>query len=267
MRSSPLVVLAMFAMTGCVTTRIVERPAVDKVHKVAIVSVYSNYQIGHVGGSSGPMGEAQGLASMFGGKKDKNEAADRVGFGGTTLVEFAERELRDQLAKVSGWEVIEPKDFVNQSYFKEFVAKGDQKTGAEKMTLSETSTRHPQLAKFPILVKNAAKEAELKELAAKIGADAVVVLSLNIAYDTSSGIGSTGTALAVVNPNLLIVNNQGQLTVHEIGDYKFRSKTTVAMVGGSIIFNKKSEGMFEEAIGTGLAYYPTRINKDLEETK
>jgi hypothetical protein len=248
----------------------VKKPEVDIVKKVAVVSVYSNTGVKNLKGDS-ETSKIAGMANMFGmtgnnSKAGESEAAKLLDFGGTRLVEHAIGEIEKELTRVKGWKVVPASEFVDNPAYQKFATAMDDQIREEQGVMRKISgpafVTVPRMAAMPYGLKDADRNAKLKQLAADLGVDAVAVLKLNIAYTPSTAIGNHGTAAAAISSNLDIVNRNGETAVlGSLGE--IRSSDTVAMIGGSIIFNEKTEGIFKQAITKTASIYSDRINKDL----
>lgn len=258
------------AITGCVTTSMVKKPEADSVKTIAVVSVYSNTGVKNLRGES-ETSKIAGMANMIGlsgnnSKAGDSDAAKLIDFGGTRLVEHAISEIERHLERVKGWKVVAASNFVDNKAYQNFTINMDDQIREEQGVMRKISGPQfvtvPRMAAMPYGLKENQRNDLLKQLARDLGVDAVAIMKLDIAYAPSTAIGNHGTAAAAISSKLEIVNKEGGTAV--LGTLQeIRSSDTVAMMGGSIIFNEKTEGIFKQAITKTAEIYSDKINKDI----
>lgn len=269
----------LLALSSC-SYKMVKKPAINPVKKLAIVSVYSNRGLYNLSGGGG-LGEGLSmLGSMIGKKSDKEEkTALRQDFGGTRLVEHAHQQYAQALGQVPGWQVVPFTNLKEDQNYRSFVEKKQadlQVLGKGIAKLHETQfTVVPEMTWFDLgnrLEKNQ-QVLELAELCGKLNVDAVIVIKMDFGYESHMGVGKigggmTGSATASVATDLAAVTRDGRFgilsqPVKRGSGQRFKSSGKTVMVVGNVPFDEKTEKMFQEATSNNVADYKQKINQQL----
>ena len=258
--------------TGCVTTTIVQKPAVERVHKIAIISLYAPATIRNEDGPSATE-KASGWAATLGmsgkgGSKDGEGGKSLIDFGGTRLVDAGLAEIRTQLASFKNWQVLDPKTYVNTPAFVAFNNEAEKRAVKQLGFIGGLGRKQYVTPEgLPLIMLGAQKTEDKKEwvaLAKAIGADALAFVSMRMSYRPSTSIGGNGTASLLVVTDLDVVTPDGEYAIKAPSQgIKSMSDDTVGMVAGSILFDQKTESLFRDTVKKTAAVYQERIAKEL----
>ena len=248
--------VASLCITGCAS--IVRKPEVDVVKKVAIVSLYANQDLYKLADNKSIGGGFSFLKKAVDGKdQDNSDQDNRV-----RLAKFAYDEFVANLGKVPGWEIVPADKIVGNGFYQ---AMGKTKTGSNALgAVGDFATRMHQ-ASFATPPKMWAipsdsdqwdnrRATEMTELCKKLGVDAVAVVHMDWAYESSFALVGTGTAKASVAASTKVWTRDGKFGVyfpdrkpHQSGD-RFQSDRSMAMVSGKIFMTADNEVAYQEAI-------------------
>lgn len=269
-RLTGIVVLLLLPLlfTGCGTPRMVNRPQVNDVNKVAVVSVAATRGIHPVEGES-KVGQMSAVASMA-----SDEGDESGPFGGHTLVNEAVGIFTAELDKVEGWTSVLPSEFTDSEAYDDFVQDIESGESSAPGLVRSLGTANFIHAEGMPLVMYTSKEqrARAGELAQALGVDAVAVTYLDVAYEASTSIGGTGTAAAAVGADLVLINSDGKVAAttrnYRDADARFRepSEETTGMAAGEITYNEEVEDMFLSSIQKTAAEVRRHLNTDLKKT-
>jgi len=258
----PLLVAAIpFALTAC--SSIVRHPQVDGLKKIAIISLYTNQDIPKVGGGGKNGGGAAALGKMVkAAKGDESEVKPEEMNNRERLAKYALDKYHAALSRVPGWRVV-PTETVTAS--SEYKAMGKVQTenrtiaaiGAFATALQQSAyNTPPRMWAMPFGKENT--HTDPKKLAAlcdKLGVDAVAVVEVDLAYDSSFAVLGTGSAVASVASATKIINKSGEFAVYfpDIakagnGNPRFESEQKMMMLGGRIFMSGETEVAFKQAI-------------------
>lgn len=233
--------------------KILKKPDVNMVKKLAIISVFSNsvvYKTGDDGGS------LAALTSLVSKEDEGSEKKKEKAFGGKRLVNYALRHYTKKLSTVDGWKVVSSDKVVNSKAYNDFKKAVKEQQGA----LGGLATVVDKLA-YAVPTKMIAYPIQgeqfdakmLKKLCKDLKVDAVAVIELDMAYSAYWAVGSTGTAAASVSTAIKAVNSEGKLVIGTLDVTKGEGKRSISegqtpMISGNILFNAKTEKMYKEAI-------------------
>lgn len=254
--------------TGCAVS-MVNKEEVKPVKRIAFISLYADPVLRSEDGPSATE-QASSWANTIGigGDKAKKALADTpVDYGVDAMLQGALKDYQAALGGIKNWQVVEPKEYVNNPAFKAFVAAEEKRWndywGKLSKIMPEPSRRYPGLS-WALDYDGSKKDAlakDLAQLAAAIGVDAVATLSLRPSYSASTAIGGTGTARLKVDNFLEIYNKHGKVAVH--GTFQGRGEDTVAMVNNNILFNDKTKKQLASAVENASSQFKQQIQKEL----
>lgn len=251
--------------TGCAS--IVRKPEVDIVKKVALLSVYGNAVLSDVDTGSSGYGS---MKKLMDGKADPAEQK---------IFDRAHDIYLPEIGKIGKWEVQARKDTTSNADVKAFFDEVQNETkasagvfanmmGVQTMASSDTAP----VVVSPNVWNSDKKLPKIAQICDKLHVDAIAIIELNLAYETSFGfmmksIGSTGQARAAVSSQLRIITREGKYAVvtwpttdsskRGLSDAKFKVEA------GIVTFNDQVEHAFAEAFQVDAANLRSLINSNL----
>ena len=260
-------------VVSCGPPSILKKSPASKVKTFALVSVSANRGVRNIEGK-GKIGGIMALTSLIKSKtedKDKKKDDDAFDFGGNKLIDFAVEAFEEQFSQVKGWQLTSSQQILNSAAYAKFSKNMktyfDDQPGSTLMktaTIAVDGMAHV----FYGGISNDEKQM-LTELAQDLKLDAVVVLTVDMAYAPSTAVGGTGTAAASVGLGVNMVNKFGDHVIEAPNEkkqlFRVRSEETVAMVASNIIYSSAAEAIFKESISMGLAQMKDKINQELSD--
>ncbi|MDH5718633.1 MAG: hypothetical protein OEZ22_13490 [Spirochaetia bacterium] len=257
-----LVPVLILSLNYCAS--MVKKPAVNKVKKIAIISVSANRAVYNTQG-----GGFTGLATLV---ADKESDESPAAFGGATLLKHAEDKFAQKLSEVESWQVINgdkvtanPK-FVEYAKWVEDYRKSKALWNLYKLgTHKIKDTAHSII---PVMEDPEVKK-RLGQLLKDLNVDTIMELNLDIAYYASFAIGGMGAARAIVNARVFALNSDLEIAVDN-GQVRaqgsgYTSSNSTGMVASSIGYNGEVEDMYKEAIEKAAEGYKKIILEELNE--
>jgi hypothetical protein len=256
-----IVLLSAMVMlsTGCAS--IVRKPDINKVTKVAVLSVYANETV-----------------------PEKNGRGTVKDWDNQFRMEVAESALAAAESEVGrlGWQVVSGKDVIQspdyQDAFRPKASTGNETANQALEGLARLAQHvrnnnfftppgmHPiqiggEKGKYNSCVGNGCAEdpkAKLADLAKKLDVDAVVIVELDYCYQGGTfSLGGTGEAKLTAGSNIRAVSRDGQMIIDmdDIprceGKTRSESENSMLMNGGDLIFlsasREKMKAMFTQA--------------------
>jgi len=270
-RLTVVVIAAVSLLFASCSASLVNKPAVNKVKRVAVISVMANRGVHNAEGQS-KVGSMMAVASFL--KKEpkpEDKKAEEVDFGGFKLVNTAVDDFTEELGKVKGWQSVHPSTFWDKPEFVKFSADmkaaGDQQAGGAVGALQALSLSANKLPRMPLMTPEVI--ALIKNFSAAQNLDGVVIIRLDIAYDASFAVGGTGTANAAVGTTLDIINRDGDSAAstgnykNAAGFFRKRSAGSTPMLAGEIIYNESVEKLFLDSIRKDAAFIRETINDQI----
>jgi hypothetical protein len=271
-RLTLLVIAAVSMLFASCSASLVNKPAINKVKRVAVISVMANRGVHSMDTGGSKVGGLMAVASFL--KKEpkpEEKKAEEVDFGGFKLVNTAVDNFTDELGKVKGWQAVHPSTFWDKPDFVKFSA--DMKTAADQQmggvvgALQALALSATKLPRMPVMTPEVI--AKVKEFCAAENLDGVVIISLDIAYDASFAVGGTGTANAAVGTTLHIINRDGD-SAGSTENYqnaktyfRKRSDGSTPMLAGEIIYNEPVEKLFLDSIQKDAVLIRETINEQI----
>lgn len=236
--------------------KITQKPGVEIVKKMAIISIYSNSVPYKLGGGIG----LAALTSLVSKKGDEDK-----GFGGTRLIKYALDMYSTDLNKVRGWVIVPPDEILNAPAYKAFCETIKERRGSLLGGLSKLAAVTPPGMTVYDLSGGVSKLKieEIKNLCNELGVDAVIAIELDIAYEKKGLL----SGIASVSASINAINSKGEwvLKTRRARDNtpRFVSNRKTAMIAGEIIFSNKVEMMFEDAIQKNVMHHVQKIREEL----
>lgn len=253
--SGLLMVSVLLFLMSC-AAKITQKPGVEIVKKIAIISIYSNSVPYKLGGGIG----LAALMSIVSKKGDQEK-----GFGGTRLVKYALDMYSTDLNKVRGWVIVPPDEILKAPAYKAFCETVKERRGSLLGGLSKLAAVTPPGMIVYDLSRGASKLKieEMKNLCNALGVDAVMAIELDIAYEKKGILSGVASVSASINA----INSNGEWALKSIpareNKARFVSNRKTAMVAGEIIFSNKVEMMFEDAIQKNVMHHVQKIREEL----
>lgn len=252
-------------LSSCGSMSIVNKENTTGINKVAIVSLYSNRTIYNRQPSQGGSGYLSGLVALKNIAQNGIKAYDDLNLKDDVLIGHVLTTWSQELSKVNGWTVVPYSKLRENKAFQGFVAKTPPipQEKADKTYISPTGMQ-------PYFLSNGEegpKLVELGKLAKQLQVDAVAVISVDMGYTMSSGIGSTGTAVGAVGANIKIVTKAGEYAVstpeRKKGEEIYETSEKSIAMAGNLAYTPELEAMLKEAVAKTAVYYRTEINNNL----
>jgi hypothetical protein len=243
-----LVPLLLSVLSGC--TSIVMKPDIDRVKKVAILSLYADQKVPHEKG--------MGIVTHWDNKVRLQVAEDAL----TTY--------QKELGRL-GWQVVSPQKVLESKEYQQAFAVPENKadTGAGKFAGFLKNVYQQQFftpaGMLPIPLDDSAANtkyygdlaqdnprARLGGMAKKLGVDAVVLIQIDYCYGggTFSLLG-TGEAVMTAGSSIKAVNQDGNMVVNmpvvaRCDGKRGASETSALMVNGNLQFTTSAKDRFRK---------------------
>lgn len=240
--------LLMFALSGC--TSIVMKPDIDRVKKVAILSLYADQKV--------PNEKGMGIVTHWDGKVRLQVAEDALA------------TYQKELSKL-GWQVMSPEKVLESKEYQQAFAIPEVKadSGVGKFASLMKNVYQQQFftpaGMLPIPLDDSAANTKyygdlakdnprlrLGGMAKKLGVDAVVLIQMDYCYGggTFSLLG-TGQAVMTAGSSIKAVNQKGDMVVNmpavPLCDGKRgESETSAVMVNGNLQFTSSAKDRFRK---------------------
>lgn len=258
----------LLVFTGCISIE-VKKAEVEKVKKVAIVSVFSNYGIVSLDTN-------KGTASMFADMARKNAAKESGGKGpdevtGQQLLGQGQNEFIAKFRSL-GWQIQPVSVSMANPKYKEiqswFIDRYNTKGYGQYVWIKDDIQTYANSA----VMVNAESEADIKgklaELCNALGADSVVILSFQFGYYSTFSIGGiAGRGKASIYSSLQMIDKHGNIIIEGYparqGIHKGDSSKTVGMVAGIMPFSEDTKPMFDEALQNSIKNLLEHVNAEL----
>lgn len=260
-------------MASCSSASLVNKPAVNEVKRLAVISITANRGMHPVNGGNSEAGSLMAMASFTRKKPTAKESHSKeMDLGGFKLVNTAVDDFTTEFGKVKGWEVVHPSTFWNSprfaSFRKDMQTAADHQLGGAVGALQKLNLIHAaNLPRMPALTPEVVEK--IKTLCADEHLDAVAIVGLDIAYDASFAIGGSGTAHAAVGVSLQIINRDGKVAAStaNYGNantfFRKPSDSTTAMAAGQILYTPGVEKMFLQSIHSDAVFVRKTINEQI----
>lgn len=278
---------AIFGMTsgllllaGCATAPVqIQRPGIDAVKKVAVISVTSNLKIRDI--EEKEPQKASGLAGLLGAVVQAiapETAAEQV-----AIVTHADKKIGEMFAGLDGWTLLPEATVLGNADYKAFFGTGGEKSAKKDLVnaallgVATPDTVVPA-GMYPIpltalipgtnkYVNGEREEAptlrKVGSLCAKLGVDAVAVAEVKLSYKKTFLSGVSGSGLfanargnskPVVEVNLAVVNAKGELVLQSTrGWATFEGEAVPMMLQG--------EADLKDKDGKCVAEYQATVGK------
>jgi hypothetical protein len=255
MKKSIIKILALlFIFSISCAHKILKKPDINIVKKIAIISVYSNSVVYKIGGEGGSFAAITSLIS----KKEENSDKENS-FGGKRLVNYALKIYTDKLATIDGWKIVSHKKIINSKAYKNFKKiKKEQQGAFSKLTTTVNKIAYAfPTGMFVYRIKEQNYNGdELKALCKELQVDAVAIIELDMAYKIA-------TSIKAVNFNGKMVI--GTLDIKKGAGMRSTSDNQTPMISGEIIFNNKVEKMYQQAIDADADKLVAKMKKEFSE--
>jgi hypothetical protein len=263
----PVLLLLLFSLSGC--TSIVMKPDIDRVKKVAILSLYADQKV--------PNEKGMGVVTHWDGKVRLQVAEDAL------------NTFQKEFSKL-GWQVMSPQKVLeSKEYQQAFAAPAvDPNSNTGKFANLLKNVYQQQFftpaGMLPIRFDDSSANTtyygdlakdnpklRLGGMAKKLGVDAVVLVQMDYCYGggTFSLLG-TGQAVMSAGSSVKAINQQGDMvvnmpTVPMCGGTRGESETGAVMINGNLQFTSSSKDrfrkMFIEATRASAALTVAEIQK------
>lgn len=269
--------VAMFGVFGCAS--IVKHPEVDKVKKVALISVTVNRVYKDLDAKSG--GATSGLAMMgaIGGKKSDEEAKanpkdedNRV-----QMANYIRDKYAQELGKIREWQFVSADAITKSTEYAALtkVNGGDSGAGRALASLANNiiglNWATPRgMAPLQFYENNMKEEkrAALRAMCKKYGVDGLIVVDANIAFKGGFlSVGGNGLANVYISTSTQMINSDGNVAVMfpnaENGE-RYEGNKQVAMVLHSVPPTSELETALHSAIDASAANTVAKIREGLD---
>ncbi len=275
-----LLFVVCLSLTGC-ASKWAQRPEVDGVKKIAVVSVFTGVEIKGDRGSKSTGNEAAAINNMLG--KQSPESDWRI-----RLVTFTAKAYSDAFT-AAGWQVTPIEAVAKNSAYQKaatppstgndtlnavvgFLGKIAQRNyvtipGTQAIDLTADKDRESK-GTFSLTSGNKTI-LKLKDLAQSLGVDAVAVIEVRSSFDESGW--TWGTGHRSVRPEaasrLDIINKDGDYAVRTPAMkemQKFEANESIYIKDGKMDLSNKSENLFRQAIEKSVTANMTRIRTEMK---
>lgn len=252
-----IVTLAALALTGCGGGGPLIKEKLDGVKTVAVIGVYSAKQLRLLGPNNpGPIGSLRAMSNLVQGKNLDGDLP-------IELIDYARDVYPAELAKVKGWRIIPYSRYLGSAQYK--------KAHDDFVSKSKSSSRWITGAKgMEGIVSRDGKYADLfKAFAKATGADAVVVIHMDMSYGSSGvAVNGFGKARAHVGSGITVIRKDGKVLV-ESGDpmnsnnIRVESDDALPWLAGDIVYNDLTRKCLQNAIKKSAANLAQVLNTEM----
>lgn len=249
--------LAALALTGCAGGGPLIKENLDGVKSVAVVGVYSAKQLRLLGPNNpGPIGSLRALSNLAQGKNLDGDLP-------LELIDYARDVYPAELAKVKGWRIVPYSRFLGTPQYK--------KAHDDFVRNSKSASRWITGAKgMEGVVSRDPKHAALfKAFAKATGADAVVVIHMDMSYgSTGVAVNSFGAARAQVGSGITVIRKDGKVLVNSGNPMNAKNVRVVSddalpWLAGDIVYNDQTRRCMQNAIRKSAANLAQVLNTEM----
>lgn len=240
----------------------IKKDHIQKVHSIAIISVYSNAEIIKSDARAGGLTAGIGFLKKM---KDKKDNPALGHFGGTDLVQSALDAYAKNLAGVKSWTVVDPKTVLASADYKAFVEDVKKEVGPKGMEMMDKTRSVPD-GMVPYLFlnnKDKKKLSQMSDLCAKLKVDSVAIVEMELSQrSTFMTAGVAGKVWPGAAVTLKIVTADGNVAVAAMGP-KAEPAAPVEMKMDNMEDTPAARAAFKEAIEKSAAEFKDNLNQNI----